>query len=63
VTDAAILGGGQVINGFAHGGNTVVASGTATGNTGMIKHTAGKTAYGMAHAAILGREDMRRRLT
>lgn len=39
-----------------------MAGGTVINDTGMIKHTGGKTADAMAHTAILGRGYVRRQL-
>jgi len=63
VTDAAILGSGQVVSGFAHGGYAIVAGGATAGDAGVVKHASGKTAYTMAHPAILGGRDVSGRLT
>ena len=47
---------------FASGGNTIVAGGTVTHDTRVIKHPGGKTADAMTYRAILVGRDVRRRL-
>ena len=60
MTDAAVLGGGEVVGVLAQGGNAIVAGGTVAHDAGVIKHPGGKTADAVAHPTIFGSGYVRR---
>jgi len=58
VTDAAILGGRQVIDVLADGRHAIMAGRAVVHDAGMIKHRGGKCRGAMAIGAIPGRGHM-----